>query len=151
MMRHTINPVPRRNSARQTMLAAVLVQAMFCTHIAQASEDDVQQIRALLSRNYDRPQQKLEVAPVAVEQHVAIADWIQGEMGGRALLRKKDGAWTIAACGGDSMKDMQQLRDAGIPASTARALIEKLEQSERALDPKRVRKFDLFGARSGRI
>ncbi|AEA66021.1 copper uptake system-associated protein [Burkholderia gladioli] len=112
---------------------------------AHAADSDVQRIQSLLSHTYDRPGHKVEAAPVVVEQDFALADWIQGGMGGRALLRQRDGRWEIVACGGDGFKDAAQLRDAGLAPGTAQRLIAKLDQAEQSIAPERVRQFGLFG------
>ncbi|WP_407059170.1 copper uptake system-associated protein (plasmid) [Ralstonia syzygii subsp. celebesensis] len=87
----------------------------------------------------------METAPIAVDGDHALADWIQGEKGGRALLRRTQGQWQIVACGGDGFKDVRTLKDAGIPAATAKRLIARLNEAERSLNPERVKRFGLFG------
>ncbi|HTR08603.1 MAG TPA: copper uptake system-associated protein [Paraburkholderia sp.] len=118
---------------------------------ADANEDDVCQIQSLISRTYDRPDQKVEADPVVVESGHALADWTQGEMGGRALLQRRDGKWILIACGGDGFKDARQLQDAGLSYANAKALVAKLQEAERHADPERVRRFSLFGQASAKM
>lgn len=73
-----------------------------------------QQIRSLLSNTFDSPSAKVKTSPVVVDGDIAIADWIQGEKGGRALLKKSNGKWEISACGGSGFKQSESLIQAGI-------------------------------------
>lgn len=118
------------------------------TSQAQAqSQDDVQrqQIRAAIGKTYDQPQSKVETNPIALSAEFALADWVQDKNGGRALMHKVKGAWQIIACGGDGFKNLSALVDAGIPKSTAQALVSQLSAAEKALPPERVKQFSLFG------
>jgi hypothetical protein len=47
---------------------------------------------------FDEPDHRLEVAPVAVVGDNAVAGWVQGNQGGRALLRKRNGKWVLILC-----------------------------------------------------
>jgi hypothetical protein len=71
----------------------------------------------------------------------AIADWAQGEMGGRALLRNDHGAWTIILCAGDRIKTRDALVKAGVPLADAERLEKDLASAEAGLSPERARYF----------
>jgi hypothetical protein len=47
---------------------------------------------------FDTPENPLSVEPVVVLGDNAIAGWVQGERGGRALLWRVDGQWEIRLC-----------------------------------------------------
>ena len=103
-------------------------------------------IQMLISHQFDQPGNKVETAPIAVVNDVAIADWIQADKGGRALLRRSKGKWVIIACGGDGLKEINALKDAGIPESTATALLSQLRQAEQHLSQDKIKKLSLFGS-----
>lgn len=75
----------------------------------------------MLKSIFEKPDVPLVVEPVAVAGDYALADWEQGEMGGRALLRKKNGNWEVVLCAGDEIREAQALRSAGIPPILRRA------------------------------
>jgi hypothetical protein len=113
--------------------------------IANASPEE--DVAKAISKIYDKPDQKVVTNPVAVVDKFAIADWTQGNRGGRALMKNINGQWAITACGADGIKELKNLKDAGIPIKTAEALIIKLNQLEKAEDPKRLKMFSLFGTK----
>ncbi len=53
----------------------------------------------MLMSTFDKPERRLVVELVVIERDVAIASWTQGETGGRALLRRKNGSWSVVMCG----------------------------------------------------
>ncbi|WP_323120361.1 copper uptake system-associated protein [Burkholderia alba] len=132
-----------------SLLAALLTALAMTSVHAETGNADAAAIRTLLSKTYDKPEHKVETAPVVVADGFALADWIQGSNGGRALLRRQQDKWEIVACGGDGFKDVGMLKDAGIPAATAKALIAKLNEAERSISPDRVKRFSLFGMQGG--
>ena len=118
------------------------------TAVAQADEPAAeQQIRDVISRTYDKPEHKVETAPVVVVDGYAIADWVQGERGGRALMHLIDGNWTIMACGADAFKQPATLVESGIPEQTAQALAKQLHEAEQSLSPEKRKQFSLFGTK----
>jgi hypothetical protein len=102
-------------------------------------------VRAVMMKTWDRPEQRLEVDPVVVVGDHALAGWVQGDRGGRALLRKTAQGWQVHVCGGDGLKDPVALRDAGLEASSARSLVAALSDAESRLPAAQVRRFSLFG------
>jgi hypothetical protein len=93
---------------------------------------------------FDRPDARLTVAPVVVAGGYAVAGWVQGERGGRALLRSEHGKWRLVACAGDAFKEVAVLEQAGIPAPTARTLAQSLVSAEAKLPAAHVQKLSLF-------
>lgn len=140
------NAISRR--VAQTFMAVVLPFALSAVLAKTGSKPAEDQIKAIIAKTYDQPGKPVETAPVVIVGNHALADWIQGEMGGRALLRLNKGAWEIMACGGDDFKKVKTLGHAGIPNDTARKLIAQLEQAEKSVSPERVKRFGLFGTPS---
>ncbi|MBA5604235.1 copper uptake system-associated protein [Duganella sp. FT3S] len=126
------------------LMAALLMGGSLAAASAQDAEHAAR-IKSLIGKTYDRPDHKVETAPVVVVGEHALADWVQGEKGGRALLRRNQGDWTIVACGGDGFKDVKLLQDAGIPADAAKRLVARLNEAEQSLSPARVKRFGLYG------
>lgn len=126
------------------------VTALACLTALAAHADatsDRQQIQAVISSTYDKPDHVVETSPIAVSDDFAVADWVQGQRGGRALLKRIDGRWTIAACGADELKHAATLSEAGIPDSNAQDLINQLAAAEKSLPQERLRLFSLFGTK----
>lgn len=109
-----------------------------------AATSDEHQITALLRATFDNPQAPLSVAPVVVAGDHAIAGWVQDSRGGRALMRKVRGTWTIHLCSGDPLKHADMLASTGIPADVAKSLAERLAAAERALPAATVALFSTF-------
>lgn len=128
------------------LLLAIMLQLASTDSLAEtAAQTAESQIKTLIAKTYDKPEHKVETAPVVVSGDYAIADWIQAKNGGRALLSKKQGQWEILACGGDGFKDATVLKDAGIPAPAIKDLLTKLKAAEQSLSPDRVKQFGLYG------
>jgi hypothetical protein len=98
----------------------------------------------LMKGMFDTPENPLSVDPVIILGDNAIAGWVQGEKGGRALLWRVDGQWQIRLCSGDALKDPKLLETAGIPSADAEALIAQLTAAESMLDPGVIAKFSSF-------
>jgi hypothetical protein len=126
-----------------TKLLAALIMLWSLTGSAIAGPDE-DAVRDLLHSSFDKPEAKLVVAPVVVATGYAIADWTQGETGGRALLRNKHGRWTIILCAGDGIRSAEALRHAGIAPDVAGELAEALAKAERAVPPDRLAMFARF-------
>lgn len=108
--------------------------------------DEPAQIRALISHEFDRPGAKVATDPIVIEQEFALADWMQGKKGGRALLHNQHGRWTILLCSGDGVKKTAYLVSAGVPPQVAETLLNKLAGMEGNLPPAQVEMFGRFGA-----
>ncbi|WP_245774177.1 copper uptake system-associated protein [Rugamonas rubra] len=132
--------------ARRTLIAMSLTAlAMFGSGAQAATDAAKQQIRTLISTSYDQPGRAVETAPIVVADRHAIADWVQGEKGGRALLRINQGRWEIVACGGEGFRDVKELQKAGLPIGTAKLLVTQLNQAEAKVSGQRLKQFDSFG------
>ena len=127
-------------------LAFVAATCLFSNAIAhpQTEEESRARIQKLISTTFDRPDLKVQTDPIVIEGKVAIADWIQGEKGGRALLTRKHVDWEIIACGGAGFKDPSVIAASGISKRIANNITEKLKTAEAKLPPQKVKQLDSF-------
>lgn len=133
---------PVRFFCKASVASALLVL------MSVAIADEVQEataIRDLIGTTFDKPALKVHTDPIAIVGDYAIADWIQGNLGGRALVRRRgENKWEIALCAGNGLTEQTTLEHSGIPSTTAKALLEKLAQVEKDVPAARRHKFDLF-------
>lgn len=123
----------------------VCVQLACVTLSARAADTpDEAGIRQVLMTTFDKPEARMQVEPIVVQAEHAVAGWIQGERGGRALMRKEGTGWSIVLCGGDGLKDPQALAMAGIEPEAARALVKRLNAAEASLTPAKRARFASF-------
>jgi len=128
-------------------MRALLIAAMLSLLWLGGSSAEPQEalaVRAMLKSIFEKPDVPLVVEPAAVAGDYALADWEQGEMGGRALLRKKNGNWEVVLCAGDEIREAQALRSAGIPPDLAASLSSELARAESKLSRARLEKFSSF-------
>ncbi|MFM8702097.1 MAG: copper uptake system-associated protein [Hyphomicrobiales bacterium] len=130
------------NITRRTVLAASLVLGLR-PNVALA-HDDQHEIIHLMKGMFDTPENPLSVEPVIVVGDSAIAGWVQGERGGRALLWRVHGRWKIRLCSCDGLKDPKLLESANISAADAATLASQLAAAEAKLDPAVLAKFSSF-------
>jgi hypothetical protein len=123
------------------LAALVVLWSLAGSAIAGPDEDAV---RDLLHSTFDKPEAKLDVAPVVALAGYAIAGWTQGETGGRALLRNKHGRWTIVLCAGDEIRSADALRHAGIAPDVANTLAQALVKAEQTVPADRLAMFARF-------
>jgi hypothetical protein len=125
---------------------ALLLACLLASPAARAdgSDADSAQIAHLMHHMFDRPDAPLVIDPIVTVDGYAIAGWTQGDMGGRALLRKSDGAWQVVLCSGDGLKDETVLLQAGIADPTAKQLSQRLADAEHSLDPARLAQLARF-------
>ena len=128
--------------SRRQMMVAVGVLAMSAS--ASQAHDDSEHIIHMMKGMFDTPDNPLAVDPVVVRGDNAIAGWVQGERGGRALLWRVNGEWQIRLCSGDALKSPELLISANISAEDAKALIDDLLAAEARLDPAVLAKFATF-------
>jgi len=114
-------------------LAALFAAALAAGASKAEESSDLAAVRELLRREYDKPSEPLHLDAIAIVNDSAIADWSQGELAGRAFLRRKDGKWSIALCAGDALKRADALAKLGLPMPQAMLLEKKLAEAERAL------------------
>jgi hypothetical protein len=130
---------------QQSICIVLLIIFVNCVFAHTQSEEVSQEkIKALISKTFDQPNQKVKTNPIVVEGKVAIADWIQGQKGGRALLRRKHDEWEIIACGGAGFKDPNGIAAVGISKEIAKNITVKLSAAESKLSTQQVKQFDSF-------
>lgn len=122
--------------------AIVAVSAAIC--VGARADDGSEAARRLLFETFDKPELRLFVDAVVVEGDAAVADWRQGDLGGRAFLTRKSDGWTIALCGGDALKDSATLERLGVSKTHAEALSRRLAAEEKRLAPDVVEHFSRF-------
>ena len=127
-------------------LGFVVAACLFSNAIAhpQTEDESRERIQKLISKTFDRPDLKVQTTPIVIEGKVAIADWTQGQKGGRALLRRKHADWEIIACGGAGFKDPSATASAGISKEIANNITAKLKTAELSLSPQKIKQLDSF-------
>ena len=88
---------------RRWALAWLASLAVGTTLPAHAEDKDAEAIRHVLMATFDKPEARLQVAPVVVVGRHALAGWAQGDRGGRAMLYQHGGQWQVALCSGDGL------------------------------------------------
>ena len=111
---------------------------------ARQPRGDLPAIRHVLMATFDKPEARLSVDPIVVVGSHAVADWSQGERGGRALMRRGADGWQIVLCAGDGLKQASVLRDAGIDAPSADRLARELVSAESRLSADQRARFGSF-------
>lgn len=125
-------------------LAAAVAILLFLPILGYAHDDGSNTIRHMLMATFDKPGMRLMVKPITVYKSVAVAGWAQGDMGGRALLRKKNGEWMLVLCSGDALKNPKSLQSFGLSAEEAEAMAKAVVEAEGKVDPALVAKFATF-------
>nr|WP_315466281.1 copper uptake system-associated protein [uncultured Rhodoferax sp.] len=105
---------------------------------------DAEQIASVMKKQFERPDAPLNVAPVTVLGHYAVAGWTQGGKGGRALMQKDANGWFIAVCAGDGLKDAKVLQSTGMPAEQAAPLAAAVKAAEAKLGKDQLALFASF-------
>ena len=111
---------------------------------APLHQGDAAEITHILMAQFDRPDARLAVAPVAVSGVWAVAGWAQQAAGGRALLRKGAKGWEIWLCSGASLKQVAGLAGSGVPHADAEKIVAALDHDEAVLGAARIALFDSF-------
>lgn len=106
-------------------------------------QGDIAAIEAVMRASWDRPEAPLDAGPIAVSGDYAVADWTQGDMGGRALLRRDD-SWKVALCGGDSLCTAEGLQGVGVPREDAQGLEAGLARLEANVAAGRLESMSRF-------
>jgi hypothetical protein len=110
----------------------------------QTTEVGQEKIRELIAKTFDQPNLKVQTTPIVIVGKIAIADWVQGPKGGRALLRRKHDEWEIIACGGAGFKDAHTIASAGISKEIADKIANQLATAEAKLSPQKIKQLDSF-------
>jgi hypothetical protein len=90
------------------------------------------------------------VEPVVVRTKYGVADWTQGDTGGRVLVQKDGRGWKVVATAGEEMRDASFLTKQGVPELEAKALANSLIATERQLPGAQLDKFDKYAANTPR-
>lgn len=126
------------------MRVLLLITAFICVACGSIQEDK-QHIAATLHRQLDRPNTDLEIDPIVVRQSYALAGWVQGESGGRVLMHREHGKWSVVVVAGVELRDAQYLKQAGMSQQEASALANMLITAERRVPEARLAQFDRYG------
>jgi hypothetical protein len=132
---------------RAVLALALALAAAACAPDTGAEE---RKVRTLVYQQLSQPDLGAVVGPVVMESNFALVDWTRGGLfGGRTLLRKDKGAWSMVLCGGEPLRKRPTIERAGVPDGTAGVLITKLLREESRLDVDRRNQLDKFrGART---
>ena len=103
---------------------------------------DPEAITAIMKAQFDTPENPLSVDPVVVEGDHALASWAQGDKGGRALLERREGVWTIVLCGGPDLRMPEFLASNGVTA--AETLSQMFNAAEDQLGDDKVKLYSSF-------
>lgn len=117
----------------------------------EARADDTSQqtaaIAALIKKTWEKPDQLITVEPVVFAGAHAVASWVQGARGGRALLKRDDQkAWSVVLCSGDGLKTADGMVSAGVPKDDAAALANDLALAEATVPQSQRALFSTFDA-----
>ncbi len=134
---------------KHLVLLAALMGSAAMAHdhpVAKASHamPDAQAIEHSMKKLFDKPEAPLSVAPISIEGDYAVAGWIQSGKGGRALLKKEKGQWSIQVCGGDGLKNSSALVQTGMSTTTADRLVKKVQLAEAKLSADQLKKLSMF-------
>lgn len=140
--RQKMSPEGRRRGLGGLATASILT--MLLAACAPPSNSDQAAIAALMNERWNRPDAPLEAGPIVVVGDSAVADWTQGQAGGRALLERRAGQWRIVLCAGDALRTERGLTEAGLHPALASGLAAKLAQAEGGVSPKRLSAMAAF-------
>lgn len=97
-----------------------------------------------IKAQWAKPNNPIDVPVVAVGERYALADWIQGGQGGRALLHLDHGKWVTLMCGNANMKSVQTLESMGMSKVEAVKISGNLKMQEANLTKKQLAIIDSF-------
>ena len=106
--------------------------------------DDVQAVQYVLKKQFDKPNAPLKVMPVSVIENYAVTGWTQGNKGGRALLKKEHGKWSIQVCSGDGLTKVSTLEMTGMDKNAANKLAKGVAIAEKDLSQATLKLFASF-------
>lgn len=125
-----------------TLLVFFWLTLFMVKSIAEVAESTA--VVAAIKAQWEKPNKPVDVPVVVVSGQHAIADWIQGEKGGRALLMMHGQHWQTMMCGDGNMKQRKHLLQAGVPAKDADALIAGLGKAEAKLSSDQLKLINSF-------
>ena len=123
---------------------AWLLATFVMTVDAQSLDTAEAQIIQVLKNQFERPVTPLDVPVVVVSGDYAVADWLQDNRGGRALLRHDADGWHTLMCSGAQFKSPQALRQAGVQEEDAIRISQELSQKEQNLSAEQLKQIDSF-------
>jgi len=129
---------------RLVATVAVAAAVILGPNPSQAGDGEAA-VRDVLMSTFDKPETRLVVDPVIIERDVAIASWTQGETGGRALLRLRNGSWSIVLCGGDGLKEAAAFEAFGFGQAEAATFASRIAKAESSVPEERRAMFSRFG------
>jgi len=131
---------------KKMLLMAVIAPLLtMVAYLATAQTPDEVAVEFTLKQQWDKPDHPLQVSPIVVVDQYAIAGWVQGERGGRALLRRSHHGWEVFMCGGDDLTKPHVLGQSGLDSVSADTLTQHLKQAEQSLTPETRKQFSIFG------
>jgi len=135
----------RRSAAWLACVLAVTLAIGGCSPAPAADPKVVAEIHALLHKTFDRADQTLELEPTVISGEFAVVDWIQGEFGGRALLKRGSSrGWRVWVCAGDHLKTAEGMIASGVPEADAVAMADQLAKGEARLPKESLAKMSAF-------
>lgn len=105
---------------------------------------DEGRIREATEAHFGSPLAPIEIGPVVLSGDHAIADWTQGDFGGRALFERGSHGWMLLLCSGDSIRRAENLKRAGVPDFNAGWIADQLAKAEARLPPQRLARMKRF-------
>lgn len=109
-----------------------------------SNAQDAMMIEHTMKKLFDKPESPLQVKPISIDGVYAVAGWVQNDHGGRALLKKDHGQWSIQLCGGDGLKSSNVLVTTGMDRTTANRLSKKIAISESKLPTEVLKQLAMF-------
>lgn len=106
--------------------------------------DDTKAIRDIIQQQWNRPEQAVDVFPIAVSAPYALAGWQQANRGGHALLYHHTGQWQVLFCGGQALTSIDVLKHAGLSDEQARQLIKKWREASSGLAVEKINSLNSF-------
>ena len=125
-------------------LMLALSVAVMLSACGPSEETDRAAAQAVLHALYDKPGAKLDSGPAAIEGDIAVVDWTQGEMGGRALMQRSGEGWRLVLCSGDPLRTREGLEGVGVPPPAAEALAREIQAAEADIAPERLARMASF-------
>ncbi len=101
-------------------------------------------IRTATEAHFGSARFPIDVGPVVVSGDHAIADWTQGDFGGRALFERGSYGWMLLLCSGDSIRRAENMKRAGVPDFNAGWIADQLAKAEAELPPARLARMKRF-------
>lgn len=105
---------------------------------------DESRVRDATEAHFGSPRFPIDVGPVVISGDHAIADWTQGDFGGRALFERGSHGWGLLLCSGDSIRRAENLARAGVPDFNAQWIADRLATAEAQLPPDRLARMKRF-------